>query len=617
MKKSFKKPTALLLTAVLLGMLLIQGQAQAYSGETTKAALKPSKEEIIYAKLSGNGSLKQAYIVNSFELNESGRIIDYGFYDQVRNLTTKEQPLIDGEAIEFNVPKGKFYYQGDLKSLDLPWEVVIKYFLDGNPIEASELAGASGRLHIEFDVEENPKVNPIFNDNYTLQIAITLNPENCDIVRAKDAMIASAGQYKMVNFTKLPGEKARYELLLDVDNFEMDGIQITGIPFSMRINISDFGELKADLTKLQEALNKIDDGALELKSGTRELKEGSKSFTHGLKDMQAGMSELQGGFTGLIDNNFHLQKSSEEILKALNLISESTSSNSPGEEDWEKLMVGSSEFLAGLKQLSGGLSDLQKGFVQSDEAIQAQTGGAYTSLNEANEAAIAIIEQQIGILAMDPHANAAQIEQLTMIASLLRANNELTSGVRKGLNGDNTPNNPGLAAVATMLAANYEKTDQALGDIQKLLGAINQLAKNYAAFHSGLVQYLEGTLALYNGYGKLNSGLGELALGGGEIDSGLSLLYNGVRDFQAGTSKLRLETSDLDSRITNELEEMIAKYSGDFQPTSFISEKNCNVKLVQFVMVTDSIKIEKEESPVPVHAKTGFWQRLLALFKKD
>lgn len=37
--------------------------------------------------------------------------------------------------------KGKFYYQGDLDSAKIPWDVDILYELDGEEIDAKDLAG--------------------------------------------------------------------------------------------------------------------------------------------------------------------------------------------------------------------------------------------------------------------------------------------------------------------------------------------------------------------------------------------------------------------------------------------------------------------------------------------
>ena len=74
---------------------------------------------------------------------------------------------------------GKFYYQGELESGELPWNISLKYYLNGRLITSEELAGKSGELEIKLDITQNKNINSIFYDNYALQIALTLNGDKC------------------------------------------------------------------------------------------------------------------------------------------------------------------------------------------------------------------------------------------------------------------------------------------------------------------------------------------------------------------------------------------------------------------------------------------------------
>ena len=61
---------------------------------------------------------------------------------------------------------------------------------------------------------------------------------------------------------------------------------------------------------------------------------------------------------------------------------------------------------------------------------------------------------------------------------------------------------------------------------------------------------------------------------------------------------------------------MISSATGsDVEITSFVSEKNTNVKSVQFVIQTEAIEIAETVDVAPVvEEKLNFWQKLLRLF---
>ena len=130
------------------------------SASSTSDASSP-KEEAVYGILEHDGSVKDLYVVNIF--NNDGSITDYGSYSEVRNLTTSEKLVSDGDRITINTTAKKFYYQGTLQKKELPWEKAIKYNMDDKQVSAGELAGKSGRLKIAVSVKRNDKANSRFS----------------------------------------------------------------------------------------------------------------------------------------------------------------------------------------------------------------------------------------------------------------------------------------------------------------------------------------------------------------------------------------------------------------------------------------------------------------------
>ena len=88
------------------------------------------KEENVYVSLAGDGSVADIYIVNMFALDGKTEIRDYGAYSSVRNLTSEADISLDGDSVTVSAEAGTFYYQGNLKDAQLPWNISVAYMLD-------------------------------------------------------------------------------------------------------------------------------------------------------------------------------------------------------------------------------------------------------------------------------------------------------------------------------------------------------------------------------------------------------------------------------------------------------------------------------------------------------
>ena len=123
-------------------------------------------------------------------------------------------------------------------------------------------------------------------------------------------------------------------------------------------------------------------------------------------------------------------------------------------------------------------------------------------------------------------------------------------------------------------------------------------------------------MEIYDGTGTLKDGTGTLDDGVAELLSGIVQLYDGAGELKDGTSTMREETAGMDTEITDKIDELIETVTGgDFEVTSFVSEKNTNVQSVQFVIKVNGVQTEEvsevmEEAP----KKLTVWQKFLDLF---
>ena len=113
----------------------------------------------------------------------------------------------------------------------------------------------------------------------------------------------------------------------------------------------------------------------------------------------------------------------------------------------------------------------------------------------------------------------------------------------------------------------------------------------------------------------MGTGVQELASGLDQLAGGTGDLSEGTSDLAQGTQTLAQETQGIPDAVQAEIDELMSAYDkSDFEPASFTSSKNTNVTLVQFVMTTDSIKVDEPTAAEEPAREETLLDRFLALF---
>src|SRR5699024_8411284 len=102
------------------------------------------------------------------------------------------------------------------------------------------------------------------------------------------------------------------------------------------------------------------------------------------------------------------------------------------------------------------------------------------------------------------------------------------------------------------------------------------------------------------------------------LSEGSSSLEDGAGELEDGTEELEKETSDLPSEMQSEVDEMMEDFDmSDFEPVSFVSDKNKDVDIVQYALQTDLSEIEEAEDYDSDNEKEdiSLWTRFLDLFR--
>jgi len=312
MKKIFN---IIIFTILTLSLMPLIGQA---------------KEENVYANLNNEGSLTGLYVVNAFNLEKDTNFCDKGTYKKVTNLSTSEQLNNIDNKVCIDGKSGIFYYQGDLdnEKVALPWHFNIKYYLNGQEVNANALAGASGKLQITMNVTKNKDGNSFFFDNYLLQVTFVFNTRLTSNIKAPTATIANNAHNKEVKYTILSGNTKKITINADVKDFEMANISINGVPMQMDVNLEGVDKMIAEISQLQAAIkeinkgvNIVDQGVGIIKSGSTDLLMGAKQLKDALNVLNSKGTELMANAKYLKDALAGLDKNLKELYAANNQIS--------------------------------------------------------------------------------------------------------------------------------------------------------------------------------------------------------------------------------------------------------------------------------------------------------
>lgn len=621
-------------------------------------SVSSEKEEVIYVNLDNSGKVDKIYAVNIFN---SKNIIDYGLYKEIKNMNTSDKINYSNGLVKINNSQDKLYYEGIMyEDTQIPWNISIKYILDGKEYNADEIAGKSGSLKIKISIKENKEANDKFFDNYALQTSVQLDTNLCSRIESEGATVANVGALKQLTYTILPGKEKDITISSYVVNFEMPSIAINGVKLNLGLdsNSIDTSELIEKFSELEDAISELDNGANNLNNGAGKLNDGAKTLSDGITTIQKAINELN-----LKSSN--LTGGSKEVYEALTTIQSALKNMSISSDDLTKLSSASTSIKSGIDDLVKGLktvdssidsyySSLSNAGLSSASDLANKNKEAISNLNITNtqralysayvSGGQSAVTNKLADLVKDGNKEATvlyeQISQgntsavtnyvtqagtLISMETLLRANasyidgsDKIISSIDNSLNSSVSENN--LMTGALKLQSSYKEFDS---NIQNLVSSLENLMTNMTSLKSGIDKLVTNYSTLDKGINdytgavnQISEGYDQICKGALNLVSGTSTLYDGTKSLAEGTDKFSDKASNLDSEVDDKINSMVDEITGsDFKVESFVSDKNENVDSVQFVIKTPSIENKKEEVKETKEKESlTAWQKILRLF---
>lgn len=587
------------------------------------------KEEVLYILTDASGQVTDIEAVNIFS---GGSILDYGDYSSVKPLNTTDRIEQNGNKISLSSSADRVYYQGTMKNTAIPWNLSLRYFLDGKELSAKELAGKSGALEIRFSVSKNESFQGRFYEEYALQSSFTLSADRCQNLSAPGATIANVGSQKQLTYTSLPGKGLDAVIRADVTDFEMESVAINGVRLNLNLDLGE-EELSERVSELISALETLHGGALSLAEGTARLTDAAGllqdktgELSGGAGDLTAGAGSLSSGLTDLSSQNDSLTGAAREAYEGLCTASAAALNERLSALGLEPVSLTPETYSAVLTALLEKM-DADEVYREAEQAARAQVAQQVEA--RADELYAAYLSAQADSLYRQAAARAvseqlsqnglsqAQIEAYLQTAEgqeavartaesftdkqkeqiLAEALASLTEEQKARIREAAVEQLMTSEEVTAQISAAVAQANEAAGEVAALKGQLDR----YGAFYQGLLGYTgavneaaAGAKDLEDNLTSLTDGTNQLRLSLGELHASALLLSDGAKELADGSGALTEETSKLSDRLQSELKDTVASLSGGGVVESFVSEKNTRVDSVQFVIKTAAI--EKAEA---------------------
>ena len=476
MKKNRRKNNTRLAAFVLCGVLI------AGSVTPVRAADENTpKEENVYVNLNQDGSVDGIYVVNAYRLDKDTQIVDYGNYESVKNLSSDAEIQLKKGTVTVDAQAGEFFYQGNLQSAELPWEISISYTLDGKKVSARELAGKNGKLKISIHVGQNDKADSAFFENYLLQITLTMDMNRCSSLEAPGATVANVGTDKQLVYNVLAGREKDITVTADVLDFEMDGISFQGLPMNLDVDREVFSldDLHDQAGEISDAADEFSNGAQDLEGGVNSLREGVEGLQSGAESLKEGIDSYAEGAGALGDGIDTLQDGSNDLAEGAQELVDGIVSLQDGANQLRDGYTGENGAASGARKLADGVKQLKTGSHQLSEGVSALVD-MISGLGESSEGSLDQRAEDLLLKAemagFTPEGNTTQ-ERVNNLSGMLSNRLEsmigiLFSGMNGNMNNEIMMKDDGLESESETKPET--ETEQALEDEAGMENGTNQ-----------------------------------------------------------------------------------------------------------------------------------------------
>ena len=609
-------------------------QVLALSMSALAEVQKPRYHENYYALLSPTGEFKKGALVREYETKGYSSLTDYGTYENVKNLSNSVAVQSNGNQHTLDLSKGNvdsLFLEGETAepySL-LPWNIQIRYELNGLEVQPETLAGEKGLVKIHVQFKKNPNAQDYAAKNYVMMARSSFNAEDILSLKAEKAQVVSLGEKKEVIFVLLPGEEDDFTIEVGSNSFSFSGLQFQMAPLrsSQVEKITDLREAKEESEDSYRALKDAGNSLLDSLDASqksveamrkninnseallRKTQEEGRAYQNNRDQIYQDMETVE-DFNGLSrDAKNNISESQSNMNRLQNAMLELEDSlvalrgDVPGQTEIDKAQQS-------LSQVEALLSAKKQGSVQNSLAsLSAKLEGS-----PLKDQIMALVQEYISMQAEEAGTE-AEIQKLAM-EKLSPALKEFSSNAHSGLTNskeslsvleDNIEDVKRLQETLKSYAEKGEETGRNL----------NTLLEN----SQKTMEDLRGTLQEQDAYlrGKREEAYSSIE---NNLTATEKMLKNGEAVLDS-TGAVRNAKGELEALVEKKWDENVGEKSSvlEIDPNrpieSLMPSENDNIVDVAVTLRTEEIKEVKEETVKTKETKEpSLWDRLRQVANK-
>lgn len=548
------------------------------------------KTESAFINTDSYGKVTKVNIYNNYVLANVDNIIDHGEYESIQVLTGNNTPTISGDEITWNLSGDKSLGYIGKASVDLanqiPWNISIKYYLNGVETLVEELPHSSGLVKVVINVTPNKEAPLVYQNNYMMEIQASFDMTKYISVYSEDAIEAQVGNTKSLTFMILPGYEKEVTLEIGSNDFSMDGITFAMVPLEgdMLELIKDIVEDKNDIREAWDETNesldvilnqlsyssknidKVINGTENLQNGLNSLNAKSNERIQNIDTIINTLDSISGDFTS-IDSRISTIRSdigylnqrvtdSKNLLNSLNRDLESLNTNlSKNISDLERIEKRSKEISQDLTDFSKLLTDLK------------------TSVKELNKLLDNVDE------AGNIDINAVK-KNLTQVGNSTKAIAE-EAGMKLQTGGEDPEFYMDVIQFAQGIEGNLKKVQSELADVDELMDDVDTNTKSLT----------KNLTNVQNDLGTISKEIDTLATYSKDIPTTIKNLNSTIKSLQS----LNREMSNSISKHTDEDEKTINKQLDNLDALlGDLQQLEKNAKLMN-ITIQNFLRIAKDD----------------------
>lgn len=548
------------------------------------------KSETVYAVLDAEGN-KEKVVVNEWLTNKNGakEISDTSDLKDIKNTSGNQKFTKDGDKVTWKADGSDIHYQGTTGK-QLPVDVAVSYYLNGEQVSAKDIAGKSGDVEIHFDYNVNRSEladGSSVTKPYTMASAVMLDNSHFTNVTVDNGKVVNDGNTSMCIGIAFPGLAGNLGLgatgvsipdsvviKAHTDKFQIDGTYTAAMSGVMSdIDTSATGNVESKVSQLENGLDQLVSASDKLMSGTDQLKAGIDQLNAGAGTLNSKTGDLTSGAKQVADGAGQVNSGVSELNNKTDALA-----------DGAKQVYGGTTLLdkkvqAAVAQINTQLQGAIVGDVQKKEKGQAAYNAAASLVDEnKNKTALANGADQLnqgvnGAIYAAAETALCQAKGYNSIADVtdettrtaiqaaaakIAGEVETTSGINAKVTGA-LQETAGTAAQATAVKAVNEANVATLNMQKSLASSIKELTDGTAQLSAGAKQVSDGTQQAKGGISQLAAGTNQLNAGAQKLNTGVGQYGAGVNQLYSGTTKLSSGAATLDSGMAQFNKEGIHK----------------------------------------------------------